>query len=400
VGNAFKFSEQGEVVVHVRLDAGTLDEMRLHFAVTDTGIGISETNQQRILEPFTQADGSTTRKYGGTGLGLAIAKQLIELMGGCLWVESDVGRGSTFHFTATFGFGELPAGGHNLEFAVDVHGLPVLIVDDNATNRRILETILTHWQMKPTAVDGGQAALSALESARENGSPYPLILLDAHMPEMDGFTLARCIKENPALAGITILMLSSADLPEHSLRSRDLGVNLYLVKPIGQSDLWEAIMKALDTQPQAREVPRILPDHDAQVSQQCFHVLVAEDNPVNQKLLTRLLEKRGYAVVVTDDGKRALAALERQHFDVVLMDVQMPEMDGFEATAVIRERERQTGAHLPIIALTAHAMTGDQDKCLASGMDDYLSKPLKAHELYAALDRWCGADAIRNTPAL
>jgi signal transduction histidine kinase/CheY-like chemotaxis protein len=398
VGNAIQFTEQGQVVVHVRMDDQTHDEMRLHFVVTDTGIGISETNQQRILEPFAQADGSTTRKYSATGLGLAIAKQLIELMGGRLWLESDVGRGSMFHFTAAFGFAELPADGHELKLAADVHGLPALIVDDNATNRRILETMLTHWQMKPTAVDGGRAALSALESASNSGAPYPLILLDAHMPEMDGFTLAKCIKDNPSLAGVTILMLSSADLPDHTARSRESGVTVYLVKPIGQSDLWEAIMKALQTQPQASEVPPLPPRHNAQVSQRCLRILVAEDNAVNQKLITSILEKRGHMVVVANDGRSALAAMERQRFDVVLMDVQMPEMDGFEATALIRTQEHQTGAHLPVIALTAHAMAGDQEKCLAAGMDDYLSKPLKAHELYAAIDRWCGGDAFQNTP--
>jgi CheY-like chemotaxis protein len=341
---------------------GMTDLALLHCAVTDTGIGISEANQQRILEPFTQADGSTTWRYGGTGLG------------------------------------QLPAEEHESNHAVDVPGLPVLVVDDNATNWRIFDAMLAHWQMKPTTVDGGQAALAALEAASEHGTPFPLILLEAHMLEMDGFTLAKCLKENPALAGGTILMLSSTDLPEHTARSRELGVAVYLIKPISQSELWGAIMKALDTQPPTRDAPPVPAPQHAQTIPRCLRVLVAEDNMVNQKLMTRMLEKRGHTVVVAGDGRSALAALERQSFDVVLMDVQMPAMDGLAATVVIRERERQTGAHLPVMALTAHAMKGDEEKCLAAGMGDYLTKPMKAHELDAALDRWCGGKTSRNAP--
>jgi two-component system sensor histidine kinase/response regulator len=218
------------------------------------------------------------------------------------------------------------------------------------------------------------------------------------MPEMDGFTLAKCLKENPALAGGTILMLSSTDLPEHAARSRELGVSVHLIKPIGQSELWGAIMKALDTQRRTREIPAVPAPQQAQTIPRCLCVLVAKDNLVNQKLMTRMLEKRGHTVVVVGDGSRALAALERQSFDVVLMDVQMPAMAGLAATVVIRERERQTGTHLPVIALTAHAMKGDEEKCLAAGMDDYLTKPMKAHELDAALDRWCGGETSRNAP--
>jgi two-component system sensor histidine kinase/response regulator len=273
-----------------------------------------------------------------------------------------------------------------------------LVVDDNATNWRIFDAMLAHWQMKPTTVDGGQAALAALEAASEHGTPFPLILLEAHMLEMDGFTLAKCLKENPALAGGTILMLSSTDLPEHTARSRELGVAVYLIKPISQSELWGAIMKALDTQPPTRDAPPVPAPQHAQTIPRCLRVLVAEDNMVNQKLMTRMLEKRGHTVVVAGDGRSALAALERQSFDVVLMDVQMPAMDGLAATVVIRERERQTGAHLPVMALTAHAMKGDEEKCLAAGMGDYLTKPMKAHELDAALDRWCGGKTSRNAP--
>jgi GAF domain-containing protein/CheY-like chemotaxis protein/HPt (histidine-containing phosphotransfer) domain-containing protein len=399
VGNAIKFTECGEVVVRVAMESQTADAVCLHVAVTDTGIGIASEKQHLILEPFTQADGSTTRKYGGTGLGLAIVRQLVELMGGRLWIDSTAGQGSTFHFTARFGIQSAATAAQMPAQAVDVRDLPVLVVDDHATNRRILHEILTHWQMRPMEVEGGQAALRVLEQAKAVGAPFPLVLLDAQMPEMDGFALAAQIKQEPTLAGATILMLSSTDLPEATARCRELGIAIYLTKPITQSDLWDAIMTAL-RRPAQRDstVPPSI-ENVAPAGQRRLRILLTEDNAVNQRLVARMLEKRGHHVEVMGTGTEALAVLARQAFDLVLMDVQMPEMDGLEATTSIRERERATGAHLPIIALTAHALKGDQERCLAAGMDAYVTKPMKADELYAAIDRLLPSIVDEKTPA-
>jgi PAS domain S-box-containing protein len=387
VGNAIKFTEQGEVVVAVEAASPVADSVALHVAVKDTGIGIPADKQHLILEPFMQADGSMTRQYGGTGLGLAISKQLAELMGGQLWLESEVGRGSTFHFTACFSVQPASAGRQVPATPVDMHQLPVLVVDDNATNRRILHEMLAHWQMQPTTVDGGQAALAALTQAKDAGTPFPLVLLDTRMPEMDGFTVAARLRQDPALVGATILMLSSTDLAGDAARCRELGIPIHLTKPIIQSDLWEAIMTALRRAAHDDHPTPSVPPPTPFGSPQGWRILLAEDNVVNQTLAVRMLEKRGHRVEVVGTGKAALAAVAQHSFDLILMDVQMPELDGFEATAAIRARERESGGHLPIIAMTAHAMKGDQERCLAAGMDGYVAKPMKAGELYAVIDR-------------
>ncbi|HSF32332.1 MAG TPA: GAF domain-containing protein [Candidatus Tectomicrobia bacterium] len=386
VGNAIKFTEHGEVVVEVGAASAVTDTVELHVAVRDTGIGIPADKQRVILEPFTQADGSTTRRYGGTGLGLAISKQLVELMGGRLWLESEVGRGSTFHFTACFGVRPEAGAPQVLEPAFDVRQLPVLVVDDNATNRRILQDTLAHWQMRPMAVGGGEAALVALTQAKDAGAPFPLVLLDVHMPDMDGFTVATRIRQDPGLAGATILMLSSTDLAEDAARCRELGVPIYLTKPIIQSDLWDAIMAALHSEAHVPLAPPSTPQYKPRNRRQRLHILVAEDNVVNQLLAVRMLEKGAHHVEVVSTGRQALAALVERSFDLVLMDVQMPDLDGLETTAAIRAQERGTGRHLPIIAMTAHAMQGDQERCLAAGMDGYVTKPMRAADLYAAID--------------
>jgi signal transduction histidine kinase/DNA-binding response OmpR family regulator/putative methionine-R-sulfoxide reductase with GAF domain len=386
VGNAIKFTGEGEVVVEVEATSAVTDTVELHIAVRDTGIGIPADKQGVILEPFTQVDGSTTRRYGGTGLGLAISKQLVELMGGRLWLESQVGRGSTFHFTTCLGVQPVPLAQQVPEPAFDVRQLPVLVVDDNATNRRILHDILVHWQMRPTAVGGGEAALTVLTQAKDAGAPFLLVLLDVHMPDMDGFTIAARIRQDPALAGATILMLSSTDLAADATRCRELGIPLYLMKPIIQSDLWDAIMMALRKETHASFPVPSVPQHRSLARRPRLRILVAEDNLVNQTLAVRMLEKCGHYVEVVDTGKEALAALVRHAFDLVLMDVQMPELDGLEATAAIRAQERGTGRHLPIIAMTAHALQGDQKRCLDAGMDGYVTKPMQAADLYAAID--------------
>ncbi len=387
VGNAIKFTEHGEVVVEIGAASAVTDTVELHVVVRDTGIGIPADKQRVILEPFTQVDGSTTRRYGGTGLGLAISKQLVELMGGRLWLESEVGRGSAFHFTACFGVRPESGSPPVPEPAFDVRQLPVLVVDDNATNRRILHDILAHWQMQPTAVGGGEAALAALAQAKDAGAPFPLVLLDVHMPDMDGFTVAARIRQDPALAGATILMLSSTDLAEDAARCRELGVPIYLTKPIIQSDLWDAIMAALHSEAHdAPLAPLSTPQYKPRNRRQRLHILVAEDNVVNQLLAVRMLEKGAHHVEVVGTGRQALAALAERSFDLVLMDVQIPDLDGLETTAAIRAQERGTGRHLPIIAMTAHAMQGDRERCLAAGMDGYVTKPMRAADLYAAID--------------
>jgi two-component system sensor histidine kinase/response regulator len=389
VGNAIKFTEQGEVVVQVAREWQTDGEVCLHFSVSDTGIGIPPEKQALLFQAFSQVDASTSRKYGGTGLGLAISAKLVQIMGGKIWLQSEPGQGSTFHFTTCFGLGKGQPSKESPR-ALDLRNLPVLVVDDNATNRRILHEMLTQWGMRPTAVDGAAAALEALEQAQRAGEPFALILLDGMMPGMDGFALAERIQQNPDLVGHTIMMLSSADRYGDAARCRRLGIAAYLCKPVGQSALLDAIMTALGTSPQG--VERLLPSAPQPMSpaQRRLDILLVEDNLVNQTLATRLLEKRGHAVVLARNGREALAALEQQTFDVVLMDVQMPEMDGFETTARIRTKERRWGGHVPIVAMTAHAMQGDRERCLAAGMDDYVSKPLRPQQLFDVVERAAG----------
>jgi signal transduction histidine kinase/DNA-binding response OmpR family regulator/sensor domain CHASE-containing protein len=387
VGNAIKFTQQGEVVVRVEVERQTPQEAWLHITVTDTGIGIPGEQQRLVLEPFTQADGSTTRKYGGTGLGLAISKQLIELMGGQLWIESEVDQGSTFHFMVRFTRQHNQVTATEPTTTIDVRGLPVLVVDDNETNRRILREILSRWQMQPTTVNDGAEALQTLERSQRVGKSFPLVLVDAHMPGMDGFALAARIQQDPYLVDATILMLSSSDLAGEATRCRELGIAVYLTKPITQAELWDAIMTALHV-PQHEPTPACVGEpYSPPEVERYLRILLAEDNPVNQTLGTRMLEKQGHTVVVVGDGRAALDALAHHTFDLVLMDVQMPVLDGLTATAIIRSQEQQMGGHLPIVAMTAYAMKGDAERCLAAGMDGYLSKPIKADELYATIDK-------------
>jgi PAS domain S-box-containing protein len=408
VGNAIKFTSEGEVMVTVELQSADcrlqIDRPRpedagkplpssnpqsaictLQFSVRDTGIGIPADKLQAIFEPFIQADTSTTRQYGGTGLGLTITTRLIERMGGRLQVESEVGRGSTFHFTLALGVPACPTTPLLPPRPVDLADIPVLVVDDNATNRRFLVDLLVSWRMKPAAAADGAAALAELERAADQEQAYPLVLLDAMLPGVDGFTLAGRIKQRPELAGTVLLMLSSVALPEDSARCRQLGIATYLTKPIKQSELLSTILTALAA-PTADEPPTSSAGQPEEPEVgRALHVLLAEDNAINQAYMVRLLEKRGHRVTVASNGKEAVAAWAQQAFDVVLLDQQMPEMDGFEATSEIRAREAGTGRHTPIIALTAHAMQGDRDRCLAAGMDAYVSKPCHVRDLFKAI---------------
>ena len=400
IGNAIKFTEQGEVVVRVNLESQPLGADCLHFAVSDTGIGIPLEKQSLLFKAFSQVDASTTRKYGGTGLGLAISGQLVRMMGGRIWLESAAGRGSTFHFTVQLNVSKSAALPRVLSEPVSIHGLPVLVVDDNATNRRILEEMLTNWRMKPTVVESAWAALSLLERAHEAGEPFALVLLDGNMPEMDGFALAERIKQNAALATSTVMMLSSADRRGDTAHCHALGLASYLTKPVRQSDLLDAITTVLGTSLAARntEAGQRAAAAASRLGEppRSLRLLLAEDNAVNQRLASRLLEKRGHTVEVAGNGREALLRLcppaasegngRELPFDAVLMDVQMPEMDGFEATAAIRTHEQVSGGHVPIIAMTAHAMKGDRERCLAAGMDGYVAKPLQAQELFEVVE--------------
>lgn len=394
VGNALKFTEVGEVVVSVNVESRRDDSVLLHFCVADTGIGIPPEKQAIIFHAFEQADTSTTRMYGGTGLGLAISSQLVRLMGGKIWVESTPGEGSKFHFTAKFGIAESTTEAARQNPAGYFDGLRVLVVDDNATNRRILEEVLTNWGMQPTTVADGPAALATMESAFDEAEPFTLILLDAQMPAMDGFAVAEAIKDRWQAMGvsITVMMLTSVGQLVDSKRCRELGMAACLTKPIKQSELFEAIVDVLNVVRLPSETDKLadeaaFSDQSNRDASAPVRILLAEDNPVNQRVAMGILRKHHYEVMAVDNGRAALQALKKGSFDLVLMDVQMPEMDGFAATAAIREAERTTGEHLPIVAMTARAMKGDREACLASGMDGYLSKPLHSRQLFEMIEK-------------
>ena len=389
LGNAVKFTEKGEVNLRVQREPSIPGFTRLHFSVHDTGIGIPLEKQAHIFEAFIQVDGSTTRRFGGTGLGLSISRQLVQMMGGRIWVESVPGEGSTFHFTANFGTGEAAETRQPLEKA-QLKNLPVLVVDDNLTNLRILGGLLSGWGMKPTLAADGAQALRALTRADQ---PFALVLTDANMPVMDGFQLAQEIRKNPEFSGATIMMLTSAGQRGDAARCQQLGLAGYLTKPIAQAELLEAILRATAALP-VRQSSRLTLSPSEHTKTRRLNILLAEDNSVNQKLASRLLEKHGHHVVTVGNGREALEQLERRDFDLVLMDVQMPVMDGLEATASIRQQEKTRGGHLPIIAMTAHAMQGDRDRCLAAGIDDYVSKPVDTKQLFTAMQNvltGCGA---------
>jgi signal transduction histidine kinase/DNA-binding response OmpR family regulator len=398
VGNAIKFTNQGEIALTVRLDAGFGERVRLRFEVRDTGIGIPSEKHSLIFEGFAQADGSTTRRFGGTGLGLTISARLVELMEGQIQVESEPGKGSCFRFTACFGLASLAGPLDALD--PSIAGTRILIVDDNSSNRRILEDLLTRWNMNPASFGTGPDALAALRRAAKT-SPFSLVLADAHMPGMDGFELAHEIRNAPNLNGPIVMMLTSNERAEDIQRCLTLGISAYVTKPVKRAELRSAVCAALAGRGAAgpREQSAglaalssgIREPHDA------MRILLAEDNVVNQRLALRILEKAGHSVVLARDGVEAVEKFHAQKFDLVLMDLQMPEMGGLEATARIREME--AGLCTPIIAVTAHAMSGDRQRCLDAGMDDYLAKPIQAAALLALIDKYL-IDKYRAQPEI
>jgi CheY-like chemotaxis protein len=400
LGNAVKFTEAGEVVLRVSLFQDKGDEAVVRFQVKDTGIGMTEEQCSTLFKSFSQADASTTRRFGGTGLGLAISKQLVEIMGGEIGVESEPGEGSTFWFTTWLE--KQPEGVQTaLTRRADLRNLRVLVVDDNETNRKIVHEQVISWEMKNGMAENGQMALQILRSAAGRGEAYDLAILDLNMPDMDGMELAHRIKTDPSISSTKLILLTSLGLRGEAEQARRVGFSSYLTKPVRQSRLYDTIATVMNLpeKSEASAPEQVTPivtrygfeEANPHTRERLVraHVLVAEDNAVNQKVAVRMLERLGYRADVAADGLEALEALSRIRYAAVLMDVQMPEMDGYEATAEIRRREAEgEGRHTPVIAMTANALEGDREKALEAGMDDYVPKPVKPEELEAVLERW------------
>ena len=414
-GNSLKFTEEGEIVIRVEVESESDDSVNLHFMISDTGIGIPQDRLDSIFKSFEQVDGSTTRKYGGTGLGLSITRQFVEMMGGEIRVESPNrfrleedsdtrnreprigGPGSIFHFTVRFELSRSKGISVPRPKLQDLSGMPVLIVDDNYTNRILLQEMITSWGLVPTITANGKEALDRFKRAFGSGTPYRLILLDMQMPELDGFDVARIIKDDPSGKDVKIIMLSSIGQRGDANRCKEVGISGYLAKPIKQSDLFDTIMMTMGLSQE--ETPAVITLHKVYEEREIFNILLAEDNLINQTLAIKLLETRGHRVTLASNGIEAVEAFKKGDFDLILMDIQMPEMDGFEASREIRKLEtgdpqqspianRQSSIHsIPIIAMTAHAMTGDREKCIDAGMDDYVSKPIKPEALYSVIDK-------------
>jgi signal transduction histidine kinase/CheY-like chemotaxis protein len=395
LGNAIKFTKDGEVVLTVRKAADSADGALLQFSVRDTGVGIAPTKIARIFAAFEQEDNSTTRQFGGTGLGLTISSRLVEMMHGRIWVESDPGKGSSFYFTARFEVSSTP-----VEQTIDLRlealrGLRALVVDDNYTNRRILHEMLLRWKMCPELAESGADAITMLRRAAKEKRAYPLVIVDRHMPEMDGFMLLETVHADPDLKSTAIMMLTSGDQPEDSRRCQELGVAEYAIKPVSQQELLKLILRALGkvAKEEKSATPRTLPAVQPLAAGAPLRILLAEDNVFNQKVALGLLGRMGHSVTVANNGLEAVELYSKNSFDLVFMDVQMPEMDGFQATKIIRQQQEKSSTRIPIIAMTAHAMQGDRERCLAGGMHDYISKPIGRKELTEIIARNCAPAA-------
>jgi signal transduction histidine kinase/DNA-binding response OmpR family regulator len=391
LGNAIKFTKNGEVILSIRKETQDERGALLQFSVRDTGVGIAPGKLSKIFAAFEQEDNSTTRQFGGTGLGLTISSRLVEMMGGRIWVESDPGKGSTFHFNARLEISAAPVG-HTVDLAPEaLRGLRALVVDDNYTNRRILHEMLLRWKMCPELAESGVDAITMLRRAVMEKRPYPLVIVDRHMPEMDGFMLLETVHADPDLESTAIMMLTSGDQPEDSRRCQELGVAEYAIKPVSQQELLKLILRALGKvakEEKSAALP-MLPAALPVVATAPLRILLAEDNVFNQKVAIGLLSRMGHNLTVANNGLEAVELYSRNSFDLVLMDVQMPEMDGFRATEIIRQQQEKSGIQVPIIAMTAHAMQGDRERCLASGMHDYISKPIGRKELAEVIARNC-----------
>ena len=393
VGNAIKFTQHGEVLLDLNLEGDSRDDtnqLTLRFSVKDTGIGVPEDRQKAIFRAFEQADNSTTRRFGGTGLGLAISGQLVKLMGGRLWVDSEVGQGSQFHFTTRLDVVDKPEALQPQTDTNSLLGLRVLVVDDNATNRCILEEILTNWGMKPAMAEDVESAIALLQTAHDSNDKFRLILSDVNMPALSGFDLARHVRNQPELVDTIIMLLTSGGRVGDFVLCRELNMSAYLIKPVKQSELFDAIVASLGiTAAEGVEKDPASPTETLR----SLNILLAEDSPVNQKLAIGLLGKWGHKITVANDGQEAVEAWKDGDFELILMDVQMPRMDGLEATGEIRRQEADTGQHIVIVAMTAHAMKGDRERCLSAGMDEYVAKPVRAKQLRATLLQLFGGQA-------
>jgi signal transduction histidine kinase/CheY-like chemotaxis protein/HPt (histidine-containing phosphotransfer) domain-containing protein len=397
VGNAVKFTDKGEVTVKVMAANGPEHLPELRFTVSDTGIGIPRDKQHLLFGVFSQVDSSSTRRFGGAGLGLAICLRLVRLMGGRIWVESDAGQGSQFRFTMPLReVAPEPQAATPVPAAALV-GVPMLVVDDNATNRKILCDLASGWGMQAQSVEDGPSAIKEMETARQAGKTYRVALIDACMPEMDGFELAERVQHDPRLAGAVIMMLTSAGRRGDAARCRQLGISAYLLKPVRRAELMQALLTVLGQAPGSTQP--LVTRHSLREARAGLRILVSEDNPVNQALILRLLEKEGHYPTLARNGKEAIALTANGHFDLAFMDVQMPEMDGFVATIAIRQREQVLGGHLPIVAMTAHALKGDRERCLASGMDGYVAKPVTLAAIQAELQKVATKGGCAAPPA-
>jgi len=387
INNAIKFTEKGEIKIQIQERSRSDSKIALHFIISDTGIGIPKDKLSLIFQSFSQVDSSTTRKFGGTGLGLTISRQLVQLMGGKIWVESEEGKGSQFHFTITLDhMTSIPERHVKMKFD-RLRYMFTLIVDDNPTNRLVLYGMLKNWKMIPKAVGSGEEALKEISKVANTGKKFDLILIDSQMPEMDGFTLAERIMGMDYSAETTLMMLTSAGSRGDAKRCRELGIRGYLLKPVKQSELLDAILLMLGTKTGGDGGESLITRHSVREAQKGFRILLAEDNLINQKVSSRILEKYGHLVTIAVDGEDVLVKMKDQTFDLILMDVQMPNMDGFEATKEIRMREKKSGGRIPIIAMTAHALSGYREKCIQAGMDDYLAKPLNGETLESMIEK-------------
>ena len=396
VGNAIKFTEEGEVAVFVKQERKSARYSGLHFSVADTGVGIPEEKQRLVFEAFRQADASTSRLHGGTGLGLAICSSLVKMMGGRIWLESEEGKGSTFKFTARLGWTEEEQEQTAVRKAERLANMRALVVDDNATNRQLLVALLGQWKIRVEERDSGPAAMEVLARAVAQEDPFAVVVADAEMPLMDGLELAWWIRQNPSYDAAIIILLPAQSRPDDVARGKELGVGAYVTKPVKQVHLLDALLKVLSGR--TNRTTSLFPVvGEAASEERPLRILVAEDTPINQQVVTHMLGRRGHEVVVVENGLEAVEALERETYDLVLMDLQMPRMGGFEATGRIRQREEGTGARIPIIALTAHAMAGDEERCLEAGMDGYLSKPFRMAALLEVIHKHVhGGDAEEN----
>ncbi|HYK88629.1 MAG TPA: response regulator, partial [Acidobacteriota bacterium] len=397
IGNAIKFTERGEVIVHVDTDLQATESVNLHFAVTDTGIGIPMEKQAAIFEAFSQADGSMTRKYGGTGLGLAISSHLVEMLGGKIWVQSEPGIGSAFHFTACCSPQDGGKSHPTQHVTSGLHDVRVLIVDDNYTNRRTLQAMLLECNMQPSIAVDGPSALAAMRRAKESGKEFKVVIIDATMPEFDGFTLVEEMRRDIEISMTPVIMLTTAGGTIHT-RSQEMGIAASVMKPIRRGNLQNALLRVLGLLPEDQAKDQGAGPEAPTRCEKPLNILLAEDNAVNQMVVVKLLEKQGHKVTVACNGKEALAAHDSREFDLIVMDAQMPEMNGYEATGLIRQREKATGRHVPILAMTAHAMKGDREKCLTAGMDDYISKPVRAKEFREIIESLVSASCGGPSP--